>query len=250
MENHIVFENTPILNIIDEISIKATRNYNNSPYVGSNGSDTSFISQLGRVLSFKSIVPAYEVDFSEDENGEISVKEDSPPRIYQVLAEQYKKETGVLTSESNLDLNGNYLITGFDIVEDTGGNFTITWELTEVNPFNFTKQTFQVWGSAKKTKPKSKKNSKKSGGKLNSTTKSLLKSCNTLSASNKASKCVKYLQKFLQSLGYYKKYKVDGIFSTYTKTELKKLQKAKKLKTTGKWDKATIKYFQKKYKYP
>ena len=52
----------------------------------------------------------------------------------------------------------------------------------------------------------------------------------------------------MQGQGYYKKYKVDGKFGSYTKTELKKLQKAKKLKQTGKWDKATIKYFQKKYK--
>ena len=54
----------------------------------------------------------------------------------------------------------------------------------------------------------------------------------------------------MQSLGYYKKYKVDGKFGSNTKSELKKLQKAKKLKQTGNWDKATIKYFQKKYKYP
>ena len=61
---------------------------------------------------------------------------------------------------------------------------------------------------------------------------------------------MKYLQKFLQSLGYYKKYKIDGIYGKYTKAEVKKLQKAKKLKQTGNWDKNTVKYFQKKYKYP
>lgn len=85
---------------------------------------------------------------------------------------------------------------------------------------------------------------------MSTTTKTLLKSCGTLSPSNKASKCVKYLQKFLQSVGYYKKQKVDGIYGSKTKAEVKKLQKAKKLKQTGKWDNNTIKYFRKKYKYP
>ena len=147
-----------------------------------------------------------------------------------------------------MDLAGNYLITGFEVVEDTGNNFTISWELTEVNPFNFTSNSFQVWGSAKKTKPKSNNNSKKSGSKINKKSKTLLKTCGTLSPSSKVNKCTKYLQKFLQSLGYYKKYKVDGIYSEHTKAEVKKLQKAKKLKVTGKWDKETIKYFKKKYK--
>ena len=141
---------------------------------------------------------------------------------------------------------------GFNVVEDTGNNFTISWEFTEVIPFNTVKKTFRVWGSAATTAAtkKQKKTSKKSGSKLSTTTKTLLKSCGTLSPSNKASKCVKYLQKFLQSVGYYKKQKVDGIYGSKTKAEVNKLQKAKKLKQTGKWDKDTVRYFQKKYKYP
>lgn len=242
MAGHIVFENIPITNIIDDISIKSTRDYNTSPYVGGTGSNTNFISELGRVISFKSICPSYEEEEADE----------SPIGVYKELSETYKNKTGVLTSDSYLNLKGNYLCTGFEVVEDTGNNFTIEWEFTEVLPFNSVKQTFRVWGSAASTatSTKQKTTAKTSGSKLNSNTKTLLKSCGTLSASTKVSKCVKYLQKFLQSVGYYKKYKIDGIYGNYTKAEVKKLQKAKKLKTTGNWDKTTVKYFQKKYKYP
>lgn len=242
MAGHIIFANTPITNIIEDISIKNDRDYSTSPYVGGTGSDTTFVSELGRVISFKSICPYYEeLDKSE-----------APITTFEKLSKEYKNKTGVLTSNSHIDLKGNYLCTGFSVVEDTGNNFTISWEFTEVIPFNTVKKTFRVWGSAATTAAtkKQKKTSKKSGSKLSTTTKTLLKSCGTLSPSNKASKCVKYLQKFLQSVGYYKKQKVDGIYGSKTKAEVKKLQKAKKLKQTGKWDNNTIKYFRKKYKYP
>ena len=63
-------------------------------------------------------------------------------------------------------------------------------------------------------------------------------------------KCVKSLQKFLQSKGYYKNYKVDGLYQIYTEKAVKSLQKQYKLKVTGQWDKNTRAYWQKKYKYP
>ena len=244
MAGHIVFENIPITNIIDDIDIKYTRDYNTSPYVGGTGSNTNFVSELGRVLSFKSIVTSY-----DEINDDGSVKAESPITTFLNLGKNYKNKTGVLTSSSHIDLKGNYLCTGCDVVEDTGNNFTIDWEFTEVIPFNSVKPTFRVWGSAKAATTKQQKTATKtSGNKLSATSKSLLKKCGTLSTSNKVKKCVKYLQKFMQSLGYYKKYKVDGKFGSSTKAELKKLQKAKKLKQTGKWDKNTISYFQKKYK--
>lgn len=245
MSGFITFENIPITNIIDEISIKSDRDYKTSPYVGGTGSNTNFISELGRVISFKSVCPYYE----QIEN-DGTFKTTSPLTVFKNLAKEYKDKTGVLTSTSHIDLKGNYLCTNFEVVEDTGHNFTISWEFTEVIPFNSVKKTFRVWGSAAKatSSTKQSKTAKTSGSKLSSTSKKLLKSCGTLSTSTKVSKCVKYLQKFLQSLGYYKKHKVDGIYGSNTKSAVKKLQKAKKLKTTGKWDKATVKYFQKKYK--
>ena len=243
MAGHITFENIPITNIIDDISIKSARDYTTSPYVGGVGSNTSFVSELGRVISFKSICPSYE---ELEDNGE--VKTEPPITTFKNLSENYRDKTGVLTSTSHVDLKGNYLCTDFEITEDTGNNFTIKWEFTEVLPFNTVKQTFRVWGSASNTSKKQKKTAKTSGTKLNKSSKTLLKKCGTLSPSNKASKCVKYLQKFMQSLGYYKKYKIDGIYGQNTKKAVKKIQKAKKLKQTGKWDKETVKYFKKKYK--
>lgn len=240
---HIVFEGTQITNIIGEITIKSTRNYNTSPFIGGNGgSDTNFVSELGRIITFKSIVPAYdEIESTE-----------SPLILFKQLAETYKNKTGVLTSESRSDLKGNYLCTEFEVVEDTGNNFQISWQFTEVVPFNSTKQTFRVWGSAAKstTSSTTKKTTttKTSGTTVSANTKKLLKSCGTLSSSNTVKTCVKYLQKFLQSLGYYKGYKVDGKYQTYTKAAVKKLQKNKKLTATGNWNKTTINYFKKKYK--
>ena len=241
MAGHIVFENVPIIGIIDDISVKAKRDYNTSPYIGGTGSKTNFVSELGRVITFKSIVASYDVLEGSDE---------SVLTTYNNLSETYKNKTGVLTSNSELNLKGNYLITGFDVTEDTGNNFNINWEFTEVIPFNVVNKTFRVWGSASQSNAskKSNKNGKASGNKVNKTSKTLLTKCSTLSPSNKASACVKYLQKFLQSLGYYKKYKVDGIYAQHTKQEVKKLQKAHKLKQTGNWDKDTIKYFRNKYK--
>lgn len=240
MAGHIIFANTPITHIIGEISIKQTRDYNTSPYVGGEGSNTNYVSELGRVISFKSICPYYdEVDSTN-----------SPIKTFKNLSKTYKNKTGVLTSPSRMDLKGNYLCTGFEVVEDTGSNFTISWEFTEVIPFNTVKKTFRVWGSASSTTRTQQTTAKTSGNKLNKTSKTLLKSCGTLSPSTKVTKCCKYLQKFLQSLGYYKKGKIDGIYGSKTKSEVKKLQKVNKLKQTGKWDKNTVKYFQKKYKYP
>lgn len=243
MAGHIVFENIAITNIIDDITIKQDKDYNTSPYIGGTGSNTNFVSELGRVISFKNICPSYEE--IEDDG---SVKSEPPITIFKNLASTYKNKTGVLTSNSHIDLKGTYLCTDFEVEEDTGNNFTIKWEFTEVIPFNSVKKTFRVWGSASSTSKKQKKTAKTSGNKLNKTSKALLKSCGTLKPSNKASKCVKYLQKFLQSIGYYTKGKVDGVYGSSTQTAVKKVQKAKKLKVSGKWDKETVKYFKKKYK--
>lgn len=60
--------------------------------------------------------------------------------------------------------------------------------------------------------------------------------------------CVIHLQKLLQSDGFYRKYKVDGWWCTYTTQEFKKWQKKKaKVKITGKFDKATKAYLKKRF---
>ena len=254
MAGFITFQNVAITNIIEDINVKSDRDYNTSPYIGGTGSNTNFVSELGRVISFKSLVPSYEElssyeDIASYYDGDLTEDNiNSPITTYKRLANEYKNKTGVLTSTSHINLKGNYLCTGFDIVEDTGNNFTISWEFTEVLPFNSVKKTFQVWGSASSNSNKQSKTAQTSGNKLSKSSKTLLKKCGTLGPSTKVRKCVKYLQKFMQSLGYYKKYKVDGKFGSKTKNELKKLQKSRKLKKTGKWDRDTLKYFQKKYK--
>jgi hypothetical protein len=67
--------------------------------------------------------------------------------------------------------------------------------------------------------------------------------------SKKGVACVYHLQKLLQADGYYRNYKYDGCWCTYTTQEFKKWQKKKaKVKVTGKWDKASKAYIKKRFK--
>lgn len=244
MGGFIVFAGMNINYIINEINISRSQNYNTSPYIGGDGSTTNYISRTGRVITFKSVC---------------TKEEESPHnrghRINDYLwaSDTYKNKSAVLTSPSKSNINGNYLLTDFKYTEDTGGNYIIDWEFTEVKKFNVTQKTFRVWGKAVSSNNK-KKNTKtktsNSSTNLNSNIKYLLKTCPTMNKGHTGKKCVMSLQKFLQSKGYYKNYKVDGIYAIYTEKAVKSLQKKFKLKATGKWDKNTRGYFQKKYKYP
>ena len=241
---HIVFNGVKINYIINEIQIRVNQDFNTSPFVGTTGSTTDYVSKSGRVLSFSSICK-YDEQSTQGRGHRIN--------DYEYLADNYNKTSKVLTSPSQSNLNGNYLCTGFDYTEDTMGNYNINWEFTEVMKFNVTNKTFRVWGKSVSSANKKKKTTTKTSNaenKLSSNIKLLLKDCPLMSKGSSSKKCVKSLQKFLQSKGYYKNYKIDGIFAIYTERELKKLQKANKLKSTGKWDKNTRNYFQKKYKYP
>ena len=228
--------------IINEIQVKKPQDFNTTPYIGQNGSTTSFISSGGRVLTFKNICKNDE----KSPHGRGHRIND-----YKYLANTFNKKSKVVTSPSKSKINGNYIITAFDYTEDTKGNFICEWELTEVIKFNKTSKTFRVWGkSLKNTKKSKKKVTKTTKNSLSTNVKYLLKTCPTMSKGHKGKKCVKSLQKFLQSKGYYTKYKVDGDYAIYTEQAVKSLQKKFKLKATGKWDKNTRSYFQKKYKYP
>lgn len=240
MAGHIVFEGMNINNIIDEIQVQKDISITSNDYLGGSGSSTDFISESGNILTFESYCLHYEESWHGNNH-----------RIgdYKSLFKTYHTKAGVVTSKSNASINGNYIITKFEIKEDTAGNFRISWELREQIPFNVTKQTFRVWGKPKQATA-TKKTVKKSGSSPSSNTKYLLKNCGLMSKGSKATKCVKVLQKFLQAGGYYKGYKLDGVFGVYTVKELKKVQKKRGLKQTGKWDKATRAYYQKKYKYP
>lgn len=243
MAGHIVFAGMNINNIIKEINVNKPQNHNTSSYVGADGSTTNYVSSEGRTLTFKSICTSEE----ESPHGRGHRIND-----YKYLAENFNKTPKVLTSPSTSNINGNYIITDFNYTEDTGGNYNIDWEFKEVIKFNVVSKTFRVWGksvsSANNTKKTTTKTSNTSN--LNSNTKYLLKTCPTMSKGHSGKKCVKALQKFLQSQGYYKGYKVDGLYQVYTEKAVKSLQKKFKQKVTGKWDKNTRNYFQKKYKYP
>lgn len=240
----IVFGGTNINYIINEVKVDNHSDFNTSPYLGKTGSTTNFVSTNGRVLSFKSLCK-WDEQSAHSRGHRIN--------DYKYIADLGKQSPKVLTSPSQSNLNGNYLCTGFDYTEDTQGNFEIDWEFTEVMKFNVTKKTFRVWGKAVSSSNTAKKTTAKkssSQNNLNSNTKYLLKTCGTMKKGSTSKKCVKSLQKFLQSKGYYKNYKVDGVFAIYTEKAVKSLQKQYKLKVTGQWDAKTRAYWQKKYKYP
>ena len=243
MSGYIVFAGMNINNIINEIKINKPQNHNTSAYVGSEGSNTNYISSSGKEITFSSIC-TFEEESPHSRGHRIN--------DYIYLAKNFNKTPKVLTSPSKSNINGNYILTKFDYTEDTQGNYNIDWEFKEVIKFNVVKQTFRVWGKSVSSSSKNKKTTTKTSNtnNLNSNIKYLLKTCPTMSKGHKRKKCVLSLQKFLQSQGYYKGYKLDGIYQIYTEKAVKGLQKKYKQKATGKWDKTTRNYFQKKYKYP
>ena len=240
---HIIFGGMHITYIVDEIKVDTPQSFNTSPYIGGDGSTTNFISRNARVLSFQSLCLA---------------EQQSPHgRGHRIndfihLAKTYNKKSRVLTSPSQSNIDGNYICTKMEYSEDIRGNYVIDWEFEEIIKFNVTEKTFRVWGKAVSSANKSKKTTtkKSTAPSVNSNEKYLLGTCGTMKKGSSSKKCVKALQKFLQSKGYYKGYKIDGIYAIYTEKAVKALQKKFKLKTTGQWDKVTRAYWQKKYNYP
>ena len=228
------------LNAIED-SIKQVNDMDHSTnvHVGVNASDTTFISQSGRKLSFKSVVHALE---SSSKGREHRIQD------HQVLFDMYKKTPAYLISNSYAKYNGKYIITKFDYEEDSGGNFTIDWELQEVITAPVTSKTFRVWGKAPSASSSTTTAKKVT---VSSNTQYLLTKCPVMSRAKYGTKtgiaCVKRLQIFLQAGGFYLKYKLDGNFGKYTEQELKKAQKKRKLSQTGAWDTKTIAFYKKLY---
>ena len=243
-KSHIVFGGMYISYIIDEIKVTTKQDFNTNSYVGTIGSQTNHISTDGRVITFKSL--CLKDQLSAHGRGH---------RIndYIHLAKTYKDSPQVLTSPSLSNVDGNYICMKMDYVEDVSGTYTIDWEFQEVIKFNSIAKTFRVWGKSVSSSSTAKKTTTKTSSSttnISSNVKYLLKTCPTMKKGGGSKKCVQSLQKFLQSKGYYKGYKVDGIYAVYTEKAVKSLQKANKLKATGQWDKNTRSYWQKKYKYP
>lgn len=241
----ITFADVGINYITDSLEIKRNQNHRNAPIIGQDGSDISFVSSDATVITFKSLCLGDEVSTDGSTN-----------RINQYiqLSQTYNKTQAPLHIESvtSGNVDGEYFITGFDYTENTVGDFTIDWEFTKYIKFNVTKKTFRVWN-----KKQALSNAKKTANKgLDSNTKKLLKDCGTMKLGY-INSCVKSLQIFLQSQGYYTKHKVDGKYYNSTVEAVKSLQKkypkklgGLKLKANGEWDDNTRTYFQIYFNYP
>lgn len=240
------FAKIKINHILNPISKTKQNNYSINTFLGNPGSnDIEYLSTGGRVLSFKSIVDRQHT---------------SVLSRYRNLARKYRSNRGVLVGASDLDVNGNYYLTGYNEEKQVNGSFIVSWEFTEYVKPNIVRKTFRSVG-----KQVTKRNNlslgldKKIGhvDKIVSPKKTskyitiLLSDCGTLKYGTTNSKCVKYLQKFLQSKGYYKGYKVDGDYLQYTRAAVEQLQKAYKIRVSknnyGQWDKVTRNWWREKY---
>ena len=230
------FAGVEIQYILDSISKSKERNYSTNTFIGSTGGNSvEYLSTNGTILSFSSIVDKDNLTLLSS---------------YRNLAKNYTNKAGVLVGSSDLAVNGNYYLTGYNEEKNLNGSYSIGWEFTEYVKPNIVKATFKRIGKSatKKTTNKAKKTTAK---KTSSYITILLTDCGTLKYGMVNKKCVKYLQKFLQKKGYYKGYKIDGDYLKYTKQEVNKLQKAYKIKVSksnqGQWDKTTRDYWRKKY---
>ena len=223
--------------ILDSISKSKDRNYAINTFIGSTGGNSvDYISTNGTVLSFNSIVGKEDMELLSS---------------YRNLAKKYTKKWGVLVGSSDLGVNGNYYLTGYNEEKKLNGSYVISWEFTEYVKPNVVKATFKRIGKSATKKTTATKAKKTTPKKTSSYITILLTDCTTLKYGMVNKKCVKYLQKFLQKKGYYKGYKIDGDYLKYTKQEVNKLQKAYKIKVSkqnqGQWDKVTRDYWRKKY---
>lgn len=227
------FASVEIKYIRDSIKINQRRNYANDTFIGNPSSNNiTYVSSDGKIISFQSIVEANDT---------------TTLNTYRKLEKEYTTKHGVLVNHSDLNINGNYYLTEYNEEKVVNGSYRIDWEFTEYIKPNKVKATFKRIG-----KPATKKSTSKTTKKKTSTyiTK-LLTDCKTMKKGQTNSKCVKYLQKFLQKKGYYKNCKIDGDYLTETKKAVKQLQKAYKIKVSksnqGVWDSVTRKYWRKKY---
>lgn len=145
--------------------------------------------------------------------------------------------------------NGTYIITDNSKRVQTFKDYTI-WDLefttfTGLNSVHFTNTNKAIKKVVKKSKKS--KNTKKTSAKSKSTIKSKLKKCKLTQLKYTGKKvtnitCVKYLQQILyKNYGLLTKRQVDGWYGPKTLNAVKKYQKKKKLKQTGKVNKATFK---------
>ena len=230
------FAEVKIQYILDPITKTKDRNYTVNTFIGSTGGNSvEYLSTNGTVLSFKSIV----------NKGDTSILSS-----YRKLEKDYTNKAGVLVGSTDLAVNGNYYLTSYNEEKRLNGSYLISWEFLEYVKPNIVQQSFKRIGKSA-TKKSTTTQKKVSAKKTSNYITILLSDCGTLKYGMTGKKCVKYLQKFLQKKGYYKGYKIDGDYLQYTRTAVKQLQKAYKIKVSksnqGQWDTVTRNYWRKKY---
>ena len=230
------FAEVKIQYILDPITKTKDRNYTVNTFIGSTGGNSvEYLSTNGTVLSFKSIV-------NKEDTSILS--------SYRKLEKDYTNKAGVLVGSTDLAVNGNYYLTSYNEEKRLNGSYLISWEFLEYVKPNIVQQSFKRIGKSA-TKKSTTTQKKVSAKKTSNYITILLSDCGTLKYGMTGKKCVKYLQKFLQKKGYYKGYKIDGDYLQYTRTAVKQLQKAYKIKVSksnqGQWDTVTRNYWRKKY---
>ena len=224
----VTFNGQKIRNILDSIKVNQPRNYSDDTFIGKPSSNkVTYLSTEGKTVTFTSLVTA---------NDTRTLK------VYRDLAKKFTTKPGVLVSQSDLGLNGNYYLTDYQEDKKVNGSYHISWVFLEYLRPNKVEKTFKRIGRSA-----TKKTTQKVTKKKTSYITILLTDCRTLKYGLTGNKCVKYLQKFLQKKGYYKGYKIDGDYLKYTQQAVKQLQRAYKIKNTGQWDKHTRDYWRKKY---
>ena len=233
----ITFAKNEIKYIAHSIKITKPKNYSTNTFVGDkNANDITYISTEGKTVTFQSIV-------EKGDNNRLT--------LYRNLAKNYTKKSGVLVGSKDLGLNGNYFLVKCDEEKLVNGSYHIDWEFLEELKPNIVETTFKRIGKKKKKSTSKKSGTKTSKKKTSTYITVLLTDCGTMKKGKTGSKCVKYLQKFLQKKGYYKNCKIDGDYLSETKKAVTQLQKAYKIKVSkanqGVWDKTTRDYWRKKY---
>lgn len=147
-------------------------------------------------------------------------------------------------------LKDYYIITKNNSRKQSNKYYT-EWELEFTTYKGLTVHKFKndntaVKNALKKSKKSGGKTSNKKSAKSNTALINNLSNCDqkksfVYSKTKKDVKCVRYLQKFLQSNSLYLNGKIDGWFGPLTKDALKKYQKKKKLKQTGTMTNETFK---------
>ena len=231
------FAKKKIMYISQSIKITKTKNYSTNTFVGSkNSNDVTYISTEGKTISFHSIVPRNNISTLD---------------TYRNLAKKYTNKSAVLVGSRDLAVEGNYYLVKCDEEKLVNGSFRFEWEFVEYMKPNIVEKTFKRIGKKKKKASSKKSGTKTSKKKPSTYITVLLTDCGTMKKGKTGSKCVKYLQKFLQKKGYYKNCKIDGDYLSETKKAVNQLQKAYKIKVTksnqGVWDKKTRDYWRKKY---